>query len=206
MKKYLFYLFIFISCNKEPVIEYQKITPLPYLPVFPGSYWNYVDSYGDTIHMSTSGEYVLDSYKSFSLHGNYTNKVFVPFWNNNPVYGYSTHEFDVLVGSNDITTGGEMQVAFLTLIPKQRWSIYYSHYGYFAYRIVVAVDTQLTFNAVTYNNVIVTADSGVFLSQPPNYILKRDYYAKNIGLIRSESYSNGNLSGYLDLINYHINY
>src|SRR4030095_5992968 len=88
---FLAMIFFFSSCKKEEDDHsYPTIYPLPYLPVYPGSDWTYLDDDGDTIIYKTESNYILHSYSSAKLYGAETEPVYVPVWRGMPIYGYST--------------------------------------------------------------------------------------------------------------------
>lgn len=97
----IFIFIVFVSCEKDDSrpqgIIYDTIKPGNYLPVYPGTWWRYLVD--DTIIVidSVSTEYKLHSYKNspdyiYDEDGDliitYTDSVYVPFLNSQPVYGY----------------------------------------------------------------------------------------------------------------------
>ncbi len=108
MKNSAFIILIFVflfACKKDiPVTEpdpvnnvngYDTLKPLNYYPVYPGSYWKYLENDTDTVIHSTSSSYLPHSYLSYKGldgYGNYVEQysdtVYVPFLNNNPIYQY----------------------------------------------------------------------------------------------------------------------
>lgn len=169
MKKYFItsaILVILISCKKDKVISNpETIYPLPYLPVYPGSVWNYIDDNGDTIVYKTDDSYRLHSYRSYEAYGNTTNPVYVPYWNGNPIYGYSTPMQTFSPSFPEEYARGLKQIGFLSETKETRWITYQSQYGY-ALRVVVKTDTAITVNSLNFNHVIVVNDSGGSFSYP----------------------------------------
>ncbi len=94
-----FYL-IFEGCGKNndhPIQKHDTIKPLSYFPVFPGSYWQYYEwnkNHPDTIEIriETKSTYILHQYPIGS--DSISNQMYVPYWNNIPVYGYDTLDCD----------------------------------------------------------------------------------------------------------------
>jgi hypothetical protein len=126
MKKILLlccFIAVMFGCAKDPIVEdpvvdppvpkvLQIVEPLPYYPVYPGSWWKYkrftkryeVDTANlqlvlagiDTIYytVSVSPEYMPHSYKTFPAFDGttyttrYSDTVLVPFVNGKPIYQY----------------------------------------------------------------------------------------------------------------------
>lgn len=199
MRKYLFFILVFfLSCKKEKQEAIQTIYPLPYLPVYPGSKWIYLNEVGDTVIQSTAPEYQLHQYNSNHIGGYMTDYVYVPFWNGNPVYGYSTPIDNV---SAAFIHNGLTQIGYLSEKKGEQWTTYWSQYGN-SFRVVENIDTSLTVNSIIYYNVIKVCNYGHYPGGPgPVLLTTVSYYAKNIGLIK-EDYSNK----HIDLISYYINH
>lgn len=185
------------SCKKEP--HYITIYPLPYLPVYPGSNWKYLDQNGDTVIQTTDPEYKLNSYKCKIYNSSMneileTDLVYVPYWNGVPVYGYSSP-------NNDIRYGYAQQIAYLNEVQGQSWGISSDpHYGY-VYRKVANNDTSLVVNSVNYSHVIrITQIVHSYNPYIPESWSADYYYAKDIGLIYQKT-----INGSLSLVSYYIN-
>jgi len=195
MKKFLVLIIIlFFSCKKEDPIP-VTIYPFPYLPVYPGSYWKYLNQNGDTVLQTTSTEYVLHRYKYKNDYedNNMTSPVYVPFWNGIPVYGYSSPiKLDPLTYYT--------QVSYLSTKIGQEYK-YYTRFGMIS-RLVANIDTSLVLFATTYNNVIVVNE--YHLNPPyehPPVLVGKNYYAKDIGLVMEED-----LYDTIKIISYYINH
>ncbi len=96
-------LAIFLSCKKDKnqpnnnsnydlYSKIDTIYPNNYFPVFPNSHWVYLinDSIFDTI--STSSNYILHNYMNQTYPSTYSKYVYVPFLENQPIYGYNKLE------------------------------------------------------------------------------------------------------------------
>jgi hypothetical protein len=90
---FLFILFI-SGCKKD---DNQPVTILPgsYFPVYPGSYWVYLENNSRTYTDSTSDHYMEHQYymgeaqkEDGSTYKRYSETVLVPFLNGNPIYKY----------------------------------------------------------------------------------------------------------------------
>jgi len=76
--------------------SYDTLKPLNYYPIYPGSYWKYLENDSDTVIYNASSTYLLHNYlkyKGNDINGNYvelySDTVYVPFLNNNPIYQYN---------------------------------------------------------------------------------------------------------------------
>ena len=202
MWKYLFFILLFIvSCKKEKQEAIQTIYPLPYLPVYPGSKWTYLNQNGDTLIQSTAPEYQLHQYQI--SYGYKTDNVYVPFWNGKPIYGYSTPDNDSPYGSP-----GETQIGYLSEKKGEQFYVYGSNMGS-SWRVVENIDTNITVNSINYNNVIEVRK--YYFPQwgagaHNTHLSGISYYAKNIGLIKEDYYLYDTLSGHIDMISYFINH
>jgi hypothetical protein len=193
MKKlYLLMIILCISCKKEepdplPIIVY----PLSYLPVYPGSYWKYLDQNGDTTLQTTSDDYVLNSYAYGYANDEVTDPAYVPYWNGIPVYGYSSPlKIDPYPYYK--------QVLYLSETYGQVYK-YDTRFGTIS-RYTVNTDTTMVLFSTTYSHVIIVNDyyQNPSMSQP--YLEVRSFYAKDIGLIVQETTSDT-----IEIVSYYIN-
>lgn len=88
-------ILLIAGCKKD---ENQISTILPgnYFPVYPGSYWVYLENNSKIIKNSTSDTYVENHYymgeaqkEDGSIYTRYSETVLVPLLNGNPIYKYS---------------------------------------------------------------------------------------------------------------------
>ncbi len=202
MKKLILLLLIIqclVSCKKETT--YTTIYPLPYLPVYPGSFWRYLNKNNDTIIQSTDSEYKLHHYAceySTSENTIWTDYVYVPYWNGNPIYGYSTPYESNHYYSANISN----QVGFLSNTLEQSWGTYFDPHIGSAKRTVKNIDTSLNVNSSIYLHVIKVRETyrSTNLYFPKDEWLEDNYYAKDVGLVLRQN-SNDTLS----LISFYIN-
>lgn len=91
-----------VSCERSSDPIYDIIEPLDYFPVYPGSWWKY--TINDTLISidSVSKEYQLHSYQTSpegysdangKLVREFSDPVYVPFFNSRPIYGYEKIEW-----------------------------------------------------------------------------------------------------------------
>jgi hypothetical protein len=188
-----FFSLALLSCKKET--SYSTMYPLSYLPVYPGSYWKYINKNGDTVVQTTDAEYKLDSYV-YSVYQQtdiMTVPVYVPVWNGHPVYGYSTPVYNAYYRRTSL-------VAYLSEVQGQSWGVDNDpHFGSVS-RQVVNTDTSLTLNAVTYSHIIKVTDSVHYTNPYISTSWASDaYYAKDIGLVLQLTSSDT-----LSLLSYYI--
>ena len=95
-------IFVTVSCERSSDPIYDIIEPLDYFPVYPGSWWKY--TINDTLISidSVSKEYQLHSYQTSpegysdangKLVREFSDPVYVPFFNSRPIYGYEKIEW-----------------------------------------------------------------------------------------------------------------
>ncbi len=208
-----------ISCDKKEEVfasqnvVYDTIKPLSYFPAFPGSYWIYDN--GDTLR-------IADQYQMF-IFGLATgdplfyDTLILPkiepcnvYWSN---------------GENGFVKGYELTApSGVTYIPSPTYhsllstkldSIFIygpSVQGHMPMAETMAVDTVIYIGSVKYEHVIVTmywdeaCISGGYGNSPEDCADKREYYAKNIGLIKREHRYHNDTIFYKDfeLLDYHI--
>jgi hypothetical protein len=180
------------ECGTEFLTPPDTIYPGNYLPVYPGSYWIYVKTkFGpggtstgfDT--MTTSPGYVLHSYLAFAPYGtdpDSTVPAYVPYWNNKPMYGYGTPMLVNYVPS----LGSGMSLYYY--LSESAGATSYSSTGNYgnAYTTVIAKDVPVTVGTTTFPQVIITEDYTYYYSELK--LRAKHYYAKNVGLIKSELY------------------
>ncbi len=195
---------IVFSCKKDKVSPtnkpYATIEPLSYFPVYPGSYWKYVNANNDTTIIETAPEYQLDFYTEAGQHTSDT--FYVPIYNGVPIWGYEEH-------TGSISYGGSYPLATIlseTLPVWQSWII--KNWGAIKHsRRVSAKDTTITINGTDYYPTIVI-DQFWYSGGPPNMpMINKRYYTKNIGLIKEDTYNFIDSSVVTkEIIDYHINY
>jgi hypothetical protein len=178
---------IHFSCekkgNEDPPkneLSYDTIFPKDYLPVYPGSYWKYLDEKEDTIMSQTSDHYLLDYYE-YQTAGYISDSFFVPVLDNVPIWGYKAH-------SEPISHAGSYPFTLIlndTSNIGYNWQIAY-WMGNENRRIIIAKDTIIQLStSFKFDSVIVVKE---YQSQPenvPEWWYKR-YYAKYVGMIKEE--------------------
>ena len=214
MNKYFYIIFslLFIalfSCEKESdeTIGVLPIEPLEYFPAYPGSYWVY--SNNDTLK-------VADEYKSYTyqvyengltnktglfpqliLNGIYNKGASIAYVNE---YSISAREY-----------WHDAPFPFISILSPTKGKIFFS-YNMDSHSLIgqtVIIDTSITINNVLYDDVIVTLYyDGHFIGTREEIADKKEYYAKDIGLIKRETRDFPNDTLFTTdfyLISYHVN-
>jgi hypothetical protein len=205
MKYLLFIAFVigssalFVSCKKDkapPVIIPKTIDtlyPLSYLPVYPGSYWKYVDSNGDSTIDITNPTYELDYWSNTADH---SDTYYAPMYNGIYIWGYQAHK----------STGHPLSPPMQTILSENlavgsQWEIF-NDQGNTIMRKIIVKDTTITISGIDYYPTI-----GVEEYQqigPATYLwYARRYYTKDIGLIKEELHFPSIITK--EIYDYHIN-
>jgi hypothetical protein len=212
MRNLFFFLLVFIltgfvSCNKpqgndpDP-IPIDTIFPLPYYPVYPGSYWKYIDSFGDTTVIMTDPEYRKDWYKMEEKLDPDT--AYVPFCDGIGIWGYKAH------------TGEDLnQFCFTRILSDSLpvwadWNISHVQLEVYEYyderRQIIARDTSIEISGRIYFPTIIINEYFIHSDVYGRKIYER-CYTKGIGLVKEEVFNNfGQLVNTKILLEYYINY
>ena len=203
-----------ISCKKDdpdnplavphPPIEdtipnYDTIFPLSYLPVYPGSFWKYIDPFNDTIALLTDTAYILDFYEVGAA-AYVSDTFYVPVYDGDPIWGYEAHTGPIShAGSYPLT-----RILSDSLPVGSSWVVH-SWSGTVVRRKIIAKDTNIMIQNHEYSPTIVVEE--YYSEGPLSYIwIARRYFTKNIGMIKEELFNMPDstiTTSYI--INYHIN-
>lgn len=188
-----------ISCKKDneakpkESVDYEVIKPLGYFPAFPGSYWIY-DS-NDTLKVADQYEmYIFNSAGYTAQPDNDTlvlpklilNGIFNPTETFAYVNGYSISK------SNGSNYRDPAFKALLSLTEGSEFTIGGAIQGHKITGKTIKVDTTIYIGTTEYKNVIMTIKfdnacvSGTGGS-PEDCATLREYYAKDVGLIKRET-------------------
>ena len=209
-------ILILVSCKKEtnpnknhsPALPegFDTIHPLNYFPVFPGSYWKYIDTINDTILITTHDEYMKDAYRvdgaSFQSDTFFVPMyTYTPFYNNTPIWGYEAH-------TGPISNAGSYPLTRLvsdSLPVGSSWTIY-NWSGTTIDRKIIAIDTTISIDGIDYFPTIVVEE--YYTQGPPSYIwINKRYFTKDIGLIKEELLNHSDSSIVTKLIlEFNVNY
>jgi hypothetical protein len=182
---------ILTSCKKEKVTHHgphsptvdgiDTLYPLDYFPAFPGSYWKYIDSSGDTVVNATDSVYHKNCW-AMSSAAYVSDTFFVPFYNGIPIWGYLAHE-------GPISSSGSYPLRRIlsdSLPVGSSWTIYYWG-GTGVDRKIISKDTTIVIGTTSYYPTIVIEE--YYTSPPIPMPIAKRYYTKNIGLIREDLYN-----------------
>jgi len=202
-------LILLFSCKKDKHPEtpapkpFDTIKPNPYLPVYPGSWWEFKDNKGGTITHQTGPTYVKDQYTIKGMYSDLpSDTVLVPLYMGRKIWGRWDHvhfffhpytEF-IPVVSDSIPVGAGWL----------NWK-YDSHSNSFAG--VRTRDTSIIIAGKTYSPTIVIqyTQGG---DSAPYYLYQREYYTKDIGLVRTETMDTNNrdsVASFMEIVRFHIN-
>jgi hypothetical protein len=83
-------IFLTISCKKDDKKDYPVIYPGSYFPVYPNSWWTYLDQDSNFSYHSVDNTYKLNNYlivKDFDYE-EHSDPCYVPVYDGNPIYYY----------------------------------------------------------------------------------------------------------------------
>jgi len=196
-------MFFAVGCKKDhtDAIETSPgiIYPMPYFPVYPGSWWTYVNGFGDSVQTTMIGDYQEYSYSDITRNGAQSDVVKIPFWNSYPMYGYS-YPRKVNLDDNGLTL-----IPLLSEQTGDHW-IKANYNGDINFSETIATDTSIEVEGIIYNHVIQINDYFESIHDSiPKTLINENYYAKDVGLIRILSYPNDPFGG-MHLKSYFINH
>lgn len=202
-KTILFGVIIFlvglISCEKDNVTKqvdstvYDTIKPLDYFPAYPGSYWIYNSN--DTLKVADQYEKCI--YNSSGFDGENYDTLILPKLLSNKIYNLG--DSSSFVKGYSITkakNSGYRDPAFKYILSETEGKEFRIGGNWQIHTITgktIKTDTSIIIGSKQYNNVLITIefDYGCFLygniPVVDSCAYKREYYAKDIGLIKRES-------------------
>lgn len=224
--KVAFLLLALISCTKkvgekikapektqDPVStpKIDTIKPNDYLPAFPGSYWKYITDQNVTVTYTTSATYLKDSYSYKTPYGGPDAKTqsgtaYVPHYNGVPLWGYSGHtgpfySYGFLIVPSLIPIVSEGKVGRIWTTSADRHAR--------SYKSILTKDTTIQIEGQSYYPTIVIGEFSYpsnNLGVPvPTSLIGKEYYTKDIGLIKKETFYANSASKEMHLVTYHIN-
>jgi hypothetical protein len=182
--------------------NYETTKPSsPYFPVFPGSWWKYINKEGDTVKYYVESTYRQDTYSVYDYSNPQRAKAvtaYVPFYVENgnagiAIWGNKQHIWNINMYSAPLFTIIDEAVPV-----GGTWETYPSRNHIMYASQVLAKDTILTVNGQTYEHVIRVSYWSTWngLNSPVGEV--SDYFAKDVGKIRIEAQG-------LSLVDYFIN-
>lgn len=216
IKKYLSFFTILIilvgACSKDanniydPVNTegYDTIFPLSYFPVYPGSFWKYIDSNNDTILITTDSTYSKDAFAAGGA-SYFSDTFYVPRYNYPGQYNHTAiwrHE----AHTGPISNAGSYPLTRIlsdSLPVGNSWTIF-NWAGTSVSRKIITRDTTIDILGTKYHPTIAIEE--YYSHGPPTYIwINRRYFTKNIGMVKEESYNySDSTHNEKLLIEYHI--
>lgn len=216
IKKYLSFFTMLIilvgACSKDAnnnndpmnTDGIDTIIPLSYFPVYPGSFWKYLDSNNDTVLITTDSTYSKDAYSiggaSFISDSFYVPRYNYPgHYNHTAMWRYEAHTGPISnAGSYPLT-----RILSDSLPVGSSWTIY-NWAGTGVNRKIIARDTIIDILGTMYHPTIAIEE--YYSHGPPMYIwINRRYYTKDIGMVKEESYNySDSTHNEKLLIEYHI--
>lgn len=189
----------------------DTIFPKEYLPVYPGSYWEYDDGSIETVGNNYEKVGVFNYLRTpppwWQGHGNPywpNDSIYVPVWNGNPILEYDRINTD------------EYYIPLIPIINEnifEKTVLEQDHRIWGTVIMTVAVDTVILVGETIFNDVIVTLQGWGFINDfdqfPENFTgLKKKYYAKEIGLIRFDetAWNDNTFKIVKQIVNWEINY
>lgn len=187
-----------VSPTTTTTSSYKIIYPLDYFPVYPGSYWKYVDSDEDTTIIRTNSSYQKDSYQNQQAPKK-SDTCLVPIYNNIPIWGYEAHTGPIShAGSYRLT-----RILSESLPVGSYWGIY-SWGGINVTRKIIAKDTTITISNKPYYPTIIVEEYYSSLSVTNVWKATR-YYTKHIGLVKEDLPKSGSTKITKEILDYYIN-
>ena len=184
-----------LSCEKdkpENVIIYDTIMPLEYFPAFPGSYWIYDN--GDTLIVTGQYEKYVFNSAGYSAEPDYDTLMLPKLILNGIFNSPDTFAYVKEYSISKPRQGDYRDPAFksiLSLKEGAEFTIGGAVQGHKITGKTIKADTTIFIGSKEYNNVIMTIHfdyacvSGTG-GTPEDCATIREYYARNVGLIKRE--------------------
>lgn len=231
----LILFFVFVACKKDTIVKeetpelpivpavqtkFDTILPNSYLPVYPGSWWKYINTSTNNIIIdSTGNQYVKDFYTLYNPSGAivYTSDAFfVPAYYCHVgksaidlIWGYKCHYWItggtslpfVTIVSDSLPLGTSWQSSRMSgsALNSQGWSM----------ETISTIDTSIQISGNTYYpTIVVTAIAyNAAVNAPAPFPYMRKYFTKDIGLVKIEYMSRPPYYNAYEenIVSYHIN-
>jgi hypothetical protein len=199
------------GCEKDPALQpesYDTIFPGPYLPAYPGSSWVYEsttytpsDTVVDTVTINASPAYQLHAFRMAGT--NDSTRAYVPYWDGMPLYKYSTP----VIRYNSPAHGNYGEYYLYNILSETAGEKSYSGINQYAQNFSEVMDVGIAHTAgtIAYSDVIRVN----YYQKQTSYLLllKTRYFARDIGMVKMESFLPGDTLPYkvMILMNHHIN-
>jgi len=191
-------IIVLIACGKAPItpannssqVTYDTIFPLKYFPAYPGSYWIYDN--GDTLKVEGFEKYIFNS-ESFDAVPKYDTLI-LPKLVLNGIYNFpDTFAFVKGYAISKSKNSDYRDPAFKDILSTTQGSEFTIGAAFQGHKLTgktIKVDTTISIDGVSYDSVIVTIQFDYACTSmgdsPENCATIKEYYAKNVGLIKRE--------------------
>ena len=207
-------LIIILSCEEDnqkdnnsnipdydTVSSYNTVSIGEYFPVYPNSFWIYLNSNGDTVVHKTDSIYSLWSNYNPINYPNDTTKYFVTKYDRKAVKKYS-----IYIGTDSYHEGGWETILPDSIYPGNLFEMRYDWPNTYYRGKIQTIDTTLKVNSIFYDSVIIVLK--YYGPQDGKLPFGKTYYAKNIGIIKTERCTYQSFDSIISaesIISYHIN-
>lgn len=185
-----------ISCQKNNkntpgnTAIYDTVKPADYFPAFPGSFWVYDND--DTLKVADQYEKYIFNAAGYTAEPDYDTLI-LPKLILNGIYNFNDSIARVKEYSISKASGNYRDPAFKEMLSTTEGGELIMGGAFQDHQIrgrVVKTDTTIEINGIRYDQVIITMHfdnfwSGYGISET-DYAFEREYFAKNIGLIKRE--------------------
>jgi len=161
-------LALLVACDKGD--DYEYVTPGEYLPAYPGSYWDYSD--GSRVRAT---DYETHNYRLSVSSPDMSETCYVPVWDGKYLYKYSVYQQSTIYPMRKLLVGSGTS----TWIVEENNNVKLKrHEEHIDSLIFPALDT-------VFKDVCVVTEFQEIFDFNKHWNV-REYYAKNVGLIRVE--------------------
>lgn len=174
LAQFIFIMCFFLCYACDDAVELEYVTPLSYMPVYPGSYWDYTD--GSRVKVAT--QYQEHQYEEGTNTTAWSPIKMVPVLDGEYVYEYSIYQFSTVYPLKQMLSESVTSWEVDKINNQIIW------------RKVISVSDTLLVNFAdstsvdSLKNVIVVVE--YMDSLGVGRWNEKEYYAKNIGLVRKE--------------------
>ncbi len=185
-----------ISCKKnnetkpDDTVIYDTIKPLEYFPALPGSYWIYDNN--DTLKVDRYEKYAFNS-AGYTAEPDYDTLILPKLILNGVYNQYDSFAFVNGYSISKPSNSSYRDYAFKDLLAETVGSTFYISSSWTGHKNegkTIKQDTTVFINGAKYNNVLITIQYDTYWQSMgvtiDNCSYLKEYYAKNVGLIKRE--------------------
>jgi hypothetical protein len=200
-------LLLILSCEKEnqkeiipDIPEYDTVAFGDYFPVYPNSYWIYLNKSGDTIIHKTDSIYTLWSNYNPVNNPYDTVKYYVTKYD-----GKAVNKYSIYVGSDSYHESGWESILPDELYKGNLFQERYDWPNTYYSGVIQTIDTTIMIHSNYYDSVVIVME---YCGPSPGILpYGKTFYAKKIGIIKTERCSYQSFDSIYSeefLIRYHI--